>query len=199
MKISRFYDSLGRTVYRAELSEYDAEPPVREWILDDAPLQVNPDLEAIALYLIFGPWCGGEFAVPNKMSPNTAAAISRHAGFDFFCSPIEYYPKRLPGGNSSLTISENVSDFNVNTLVSLFSGEWNGKLRSPNSAVVVNNGSLFTVGPKDSNALLAVGLLFADELSASTILLVAENPAEHKYQSLLREIGIELTVQQVAR
>lgn len=192
MRITREYDALGRTVYRAELSEYDAEPPVREWIIDEAPIKINPDLEAVALYLIFGPWCGGEFTVPQKMSPNTAAAVSRHAGHDFFCTPIEYYPKKLPGGENSLTISDDIADLTPNSLISLFSAEWNGGLRSTNSAIVVNNGSLFGVEHGASNSVLAVGLLFVEDLAASTIFLASARPVEQKYQSLLREIGINL-------
>lgn len=192
MRITREYDTLGRTVYRAELSEYDAEPPVREWIIDNAPIKINPDLEAVALYLIFGPWCGGEFTVPNKMSPNTAAAVSRHAGFDFFCSPIEYYPKRLPGGNNSLLVTEDLADLTRNTIVSIFSGEWNGAIRSTDSAVIANNGSLFGAGPDRENSVLAIGVLLADELAASTISFKSDTDVSVKSQELLREIGLKL-------
>lgn len=190
MKVTRICDALGRTVYRVELSEYDAEPPTREWILDDAPLRINPDLETIALYLIFGPWCGGEFTVPSKMSPNTAAAISRHAGFDFFCSPVEYYPKRLPGGTGSMYLTDDLADLGRNTVVSLFAGDWNGAIRSTHSAIVANNGSLFDVEPGRMNSVLALGVLFADELAASNILLRSDVPDAGNIQDLLREIGL---------
>lgn len=194
MKITRTLDALKRTVFHAELSEYDAEPPVRDWILDDLPLKINPELEAIALYLIFGPWCGGEFVVPNEMGPNTAAAISRDARHDFFCSPIEFYPKALPKGSGTLIASEKSGDLAPGTVISLNSDDWNGSIRSTSCAAIANNGSLFASGSNDLRPTLALGTLMADELGASRILIKSDFPGWDRYQSLLREVGLEFRV-----
>lgn len=192
MKITRTLDALKRTTYHAELSEYDAEPPAREWILDDLPLKVNPELEAIALYLIFGPWCGGEFVVPNKMGPNTAAAIARDAQHDFFCSPIEYYPKALLRGSGTLFASERPADLGPGTVVSLNSADWNGSVRSTSSAAVAHNGAFFTTRTNDLRPRLALAILLADELGASRILVEADCPQWTRYQGLIREVGLNL-------
>ena len=110
MRISKIRNNHRQIAYTAELSEYDAEPPSRMWLLDELPEKINPELEAVALYLIFGNWCGGEFEVPQKMGPNTASAISNHAAMDFFPSPIEYYPKPIFRGTRSVTCLLYTSD-----------------------------------------------------------------------------------------
>lgn len=171
MKIAKSKNSSHQIVYTAELSEYDAEPPTRKWILDGGPNRINPEIEAIALYLIFGPWCGGEFICPQKMGPNTAAAITRHSQMDFFPGPIEYYPKPLPTGVNEVTVSEEFPQPGVRTLSLMSADKWNGAMRSTNSMILSSNSAVFGTGPEDPRTILAPAVLMAEELGVGTIVV----------------------------
>ena len=143
MRISRSRNKHRQIAYTVELSEYDAEPPTRTWLVDDLPEQINPELEAVALYLVFGRWCGGEFKVPQKMGPNTAAAISRHAAMDFFPEPLEYYPKPIFRGTRTIHVSTSLENAGSHELISLAGSEWNGSLKSTRAMIVSSNSSVF--------------------------------------------------------
>lgn len=181
MKISKARTKARQMGYTVELSEYDAEPPARAWLIDEFPDTVNPELEAMALYLLFGRWCGGEFTVPRKMGPNTAAAISQDSVAEMFCSPIEFYPKALPNGTSRINLTENLAKAGRGTLVNVPSSDWNGGIRSTDAVVVASNSNVFKVNEDDIRPLVALGLLFADTLSADEFHLIDE----------LRNSGVE--------
>ena len=188
MQITKSRNEHRQTVYTAELSEYDAEPPTRTWILADLPDKINPELEAVALYLLFGRWCGGELTVPQKMGPNTASAISRHAGFDIFPNPIEYYPKPLLRGSQSITVTRNLNKIAPQTLVVLESANWNGSLKSTSSLAIATNSNLFGTG-----GMIAPALLLGEELDMAE-LVVDEDYDEglRETAELLRQVGIAL-------
>lgn len=193
MRISRSRNKHRQIAYTVELSEYDAEPPTRTWLLDDLPEKINPELEAVALYLIFGPWCGGEFAVPQKMGPNTAAAISLHAGMDFFPHPIEFYPKPIIRGAHSVTVTRMLCLEKEPSLTILDGAQWSGSLKSTSSIVISSNSKLFEVGD-GLNTLLAPAVLLAEDLNLGTALveMVGDRAEFEEYASLLREVGIAL-------
>lgn len=193
MRISKSRNRHRQIAYTVELSEYDAEPPTRTWLLDELPDKVNPELEAVALYLIFGPWCGGEFIVPQKMGPNTASAISRHTGIDFFAGPIEFYPKPIFRGSQAITLKESLDGMGPSTLVLLSSSEWSGSLKSTSGLVLSTNTELF-VDPKFSlGTRLAPAVLLAEELNLAEI-EYACRPGERTAElaELLRQVGIRL-------
>lgn len=178
MKISKARTKSRQLGYTVELSEYDAEPPALAWLIDEAPDVINPELEAMALYLIFGPWCGGEFEVPRKMGPNTATAISHDAINEMFCSPIEFYPKALPRGGGRLKVTKEVEEMQERTLVSLPSSSWNGSVRSTNSIFIASNSDVFGSHDGDPAPLAAVSLLFVETLNADELFITDTKSAE---------------------
>lgn len=192
MRISKNRNRQRQVAYTVELSEYDAEPPSRQWLFDDLPEKINPELEAVALYLVFGPWCGGELTVPQKMGPNTAAAIRRHAGFDFFPGPIEFYPKPLPRGNREMRLSDRVDHAGPSTLVSVSGAEWNGSLRSTASTLVSSNTVIFSQLQGIPTAAIAPAVLLADELNIGTILFSENLNAREEclLVELLQAVGL---------
>lgn len=194
MRIRKSRNKHRQTAYTVELSEYDAEPPSREWLLDELPNNINPELEAVALYLIFGPWCGGEFIVPQKMGPNTAASISRHAGMDFFPGPIEYYPKGLAMGKRKIRLTNKINDARSRTLVSLNLDEWNGSLRSTTSLILASNTATFAYAGGNFAALIAPAVLLAEELSMTCLDVVDLIDPEdlHEERLLLQAAGVSL-------
>lgn len=195
MRINKIRNNHHQIAYTAELSEYDAEPPSRMWLLDELPEKINPELEAVALYLIFGNWCGGEFEVPQKMGPNTASAISNHAAMDFFPSPIEYYPKPIFRGTRSVTLSTKIEDIDRASLVSLNSGDWSGSLKSSGSLVIASNSELFSSQGDSIRPHLALALLLAEELNLAVLQLRStDRYFDTALADLLRQVGVLLKV-----
>lgn len=193
MRISKSRNKFRQVEYKVELSEYDAEPPSKEWLLDDLPDRVNPELEAVALYLLFGPWCGGELIFPQEISPNTASAIARDAVEDIFIDPIGYYPKALPSGAKSVRIVGEFSEIEANTFYSLAAGEWNGSLKSTNSLVLTSNSHVFGLKNNDARVSLAPALLLAEALDAGQFEYAFDsNEQVARLRALLREIRIGL-------
>ncbi len=196
MKISKARTKSRQLGYTVELSEYDAEPPARAWLIDEAPDAINPELEAMALYLIFGRWCGGEFEVPKKMGPNTATAIAHDAITEMFCSPIEFYPKALPLSNGCLSVTSRLDCAASQTLISLPSSSWNGSVRSTNSLVVASNSDVFQLGEDDFRPVTALSLIFAETLNADEIRLVdtdRDGDELNRLQALLGQVRVGLS------
>lgn len=196
MKFNRARTKTRQIAYSVELSEYDANPPVPQLLLDDLPLKLNPELEAISLYLIFGPWCGGEFVTPAKMGPNTAATISSDAIPDFFCGPIEYYPKALPLGVTTVRVTDTLRRIDeCNTISCLDSTQWNGSIRSLGSLAVASNYRSFMRYAGDPRPLIGVALLFAEEMNANTLVFpkgTFEASEFKRYLKLLQAVRMEL-------
>lgn len=195
MRITKSRNKHRQVAYTAELSEYDAEPPSRTWLLDELPNQINPELEAVALYLIFGSWCGGEFHVPQKMGPNTAAAISRHAGMDFFPYPIEFYPKPILRGGRTVRVTDSWPNTDEPFLLSLSGANWSGSIKSTSSLVLSSNSDSFKSG-RGLNHLLAPAVLLAEELNLAELLLdLDECQADlESYSDLLRQVGVAVSL-----
>lgn len=193
MRISKSRNAQRQVAYTVELSEYDAEPPTRIWLLDAVPDKINPELEAVALYLIFGPWCGGEFIVPQKMGPNTASAIRTHSGMDFFSNPIEYYPKPIFRGARSIRLVTTMAGHDRDSLVSLSSSDWSGSLKSPASLIIASNSELFACLGETIRPHLAVALMLAEELNLGAILLDSTaGDIDSGLADLLRQVGVLL-------
>ncbi|GAA1184346.1 hypothetical protein GCM10009631_23400 [Corynebacterium glaucum] len=193
MKITKHKTKLRQVAYSVELSEYDAEPPSKSWVFDDLPWRVNPELEALALYMIFGPWCGGEFTVPQKFGPNTASLIAQHSGIAMFPGPIEFYPKALPLGTGLTHVSDSIRDIGPNSLVCLDSSEWNGSLRSTSSLVVASNTGFFRTSERDVRPLIAAAILLAGELDARTLKILPAFEAQlEPFQMLSSAAGLSL-------
>lgn len=169
MKFEKCRTKTRQLHYVVSLSEYDAEPPVRALQIDEAPNTVNPEIEAMALYLIFGSWCGGEFHVAQKVGPNTASTMAEDSTVDFFVSPLEYYPKKLPQGTKNIRVSDSFADFGKNTFLSLSSSDWNGSVRSTDALAVATNAMMFMKSKSDYEPILGLALLYAETMSADTL------------------------------
>lgn len=198
MKISKARTKSRQLGYTVELSEYDAEPPARAWLIDEAPDFINPELEAMALYLIFGHWCGGEFEVPRKMGPNTATAIAHDSITEMFCGPIEFYPKALPLGKGCLNVTTNLGQSGNHTLVGVPSSSWNGSVRSTNSIVVASNSDVFQLADDDARPLVALSLLFVETLNADEIRLIDSDLSDdqgrfNELRAILSQVRIGLS------
>lgn len=192
MRITKSRNKHRQIAYTAELSEYDAEPPSRDWLIDELPVQINPELEAVALYLVFGKWCGGDFTVPQKMGPNTAAAISRHAAMDFFPAPLEFYPKPIFRGTRTVHVSTSLEDATSHELVSLAGSEWNGSLKSTRAMVISSNSSAFDEDGSETLAHLAPALLLAEQLDLAEVVFDVPARQCESLSFLLRQVGVSL-------
>lgn len=183
----------------ATLSDYDGTPPAEALLLDHKPTHSNPDRVAVAAYLAFGRWCGGELTLPSKISPATASAIAFDAHpLHTLCQPIEYYPKALPIGQHRITLSLGLPiDDERPTICDLPAHRWNGSLRSLSSVAVGSNSFLFRQSENDVRPILAVGLLFAEDVSADVLILeTAVEPSElTRLRALLSAVRLGLEVQ----
>lgn len=194
MQIEKIRNKSRQVVYTVKLSEYDANPPAPALLVDDLPNTINPELEAVALFLIFGKWCGGEFTTPQKMGPSTAAALARFSKIDLFCNPIEYYPKALPLGNQAIAVGSELADIDDNTFVALRSCDWNGSIRSTNSLAVASNAFMFQNDAADARPIVGLALLYAESLGAdSLVVLPSIGACEESVQALVQEARVGIT------
>ncbi|WP_295645507.1 hypothetical protein [uncultured Corynebacterium sp.] len=195
MRIEKVRTKTHRVAYVVERSEYDAHPPVPSLLVDALPNTINPELEAVALFLIFGRWCGGEFTTPQKMGPNTAAAITRYSDIDLFCGPIEFYPKPLNLGTKIIRLGTSISDLHANSFIALEANEWNGSMRSTDSLAVSSNYSMFQVDENDVLPLVGLALLYAETLGADQLELPgSDKDSLQQIRDLLLEVRIGLKV-----
>ena len=171
MKFKRIQEPGHRTGYEAVLSEYDSSPPSNKIIIDELPEKIDPNREAIALYLIFGQWVGSDFAVPQWMSPHTGETIARAASpITVNPTPFEYYPKGLPIGNRDLFCTDSVEFTNEKPTVSVLPAHsWSGALRSFDSLMISSNAFAFQEGTEDVAPLVGIAVLFAEDLNADCI------------------------------
>ncbi|MGP9613502.1 hypothetical protein ACT3TE_09605 [Brachybacterium sp. AOP42-B2-9] len=179
MKISWKSTNYGQTGFHVDkLGEYDATPPVDALLLDRAPRTLNPERQAIAAYLAFSPWISGELHLPQRLGPNTAAAIERDlAHVQVRPAPVEYYPKPLEVGlrEVSVVLDELGHSGNGAFINVVRASEWAGSLRGLQSIVVSSNAfaldSAASTETPSIRARLAVAVLFAGEISADILVL----------------------------
>lgn len=194
MKFKRIQEPGNRTGYEAVLSEYDSIPPSNKIIVDELPEKVDPNREAIALYLIFGKWVGSDFTVPQWMSPHTGETIARAASpITVSPSPFEYYPKGLPIGNRELFCTDS-SEFEneQGTVAVLPAHSWSGALRGFDSIAVSSNAFVFQEDQKDVAPLVGIALLFAEDLNADSICIRTKLPEaeESRIAALLSSVRL---------
>lgn len=185
MKITWKGTLTGQVGFHAELQEYDAVPPVDSLLIDHAPASMNPEREAVAAYLAFGHWTSGDLQLPHRVGPNTAAAIEQDMQhIAIRPGPIEYYPKPLEIGSRKVHLgfdANSVKDA-MPAIAVLQSTSWVGALRAMQSVAVASNA--FTLDRAVSSthecirSRLAVGVLFAADLSADTLIVSGSNIPE---------------------
>ena len=199
MKIKRMLDRLGRTGYEVELSDYDSLPPNRYLLAYDLPSTIDADREAIALYLVFGPWCGGEFFVPKEISPHTSATITRDSlTVPFQPQPIAFAPKALPSGKNVVHISlDPRGGGKHNSITILPNHTWLGCLRSPHSLTLSSNAFVFQQEDNDFVPLLGVCVLYAEFLDVDSLVLppVFDTDQFSRLSSLLSSVNLGLALE----
>lgn len=157
----------------AVLEEYDSSPPVEALLIDREPRKRNNDREALAGYLAFGTFAGSGLQLHRKASPATADAI-RFDSVDraLMAHPIEYYPKALPIGSSSIVMTATPSAGFADRaeLALVRSDRWNGAIATHRSLAVASNAFVLamTTGVR---AYLAVAVLLAEDLDADELVL----------------------------
>ena len=169
--------------------EYDSAPPVSSLLIDRTPRIRQNDRDAIAAYLAFGAWASAGLTMPGRISPATAAAIRADSGsINLDVGPIEYYPKALPIGESSVTLTRSASSSIVARpeLTILRSDNWNGALATKDSLAVGANAFVF--GADDSmRAHLAVAVLLAADLRADSF-VVSDHDVSKDEQARIRAL-----------
>ncbi|WP_099299030.1 hypothetical protein [Corynebacterium dentalis] len=187
MIIKRVSNLSNQIVFEVERTEYDAFPPVAEFILEDAPTARNPEREAVAQALMFGRWTGGEMHFAWKAGPNTINAIRRFLEpLPTYLSPIEYYPKALPIGKRSANLVEGWPSVLPGTIAVLPLDKFNGVIATHDSLAVSTNGFLFKISDQDIRPSLAVAVLFAEEFGIDSITL--PYPVEQEEFRKLRDL-----------
>ena len=194
MKFKRIQEPGNRTGYEAILSEYDSIPPSNKVIIDELPEKIDPNREAIALYLIFGKWVGSDFAVPQWMSPHTGETIARAASpITVHPTPFEYYPKGLPIGNRDLLCTDSVEVGNEQSTVSVLPAHsWSGAVRGFDSLMVSSNAFVFQEAPEDVAPLVGIAVLFAEDLNADSVCVRANltESEENRIAELLSSVRL---------
>lgn len=194
--------SAARLVLRATPEDYDAFPPVDALIVDDLPLERNPDRVALASYLAFGAWTSGDFLVPLDLGPATAEAVETDAKpLPIRPRPIAYAARALSQGRSTVEVR-----FSLPTkpaahavLAVVPSTKAYGVFRTGTTTVVPSNAFVLDMAaelPAPSvRARLGVAVLFADDIGASTLRLIdaVSDPLERaRIQTLVRSVNLDV-------
>lgn len=181
MKFRQIREPGNRSGYEVELSEYDSVPPSSKLLVDEFPEDIDPNREAVALYLIFRNWCGGEFTVPRWMSPHTGEVLAADASpVRLNPAPFEFYPKGLPIGTRTIECHDSMNGLKEDTIAVLPAHLWSGAVRGYNSVAVSSNAFVFQQDEHDIAPLIGIAVLFADNLNADTIRVQEKIGAEHE-------------------
>ena len=191
-----------RHALTATPEEYDAHPPLPALIVDGAPRRLDPDRLALAAYLAFGRWTGGDLALPEQgVSPAVAEAIEDDARpVRVRPSPVQYEPRALVRGEAEVAVStslpvESAAGPRIAVVPSTVA---EGRLRTGDATVVASNAFLFdaAVEPVQSfRAHLAVAVLFAEDHVAAGLRLpaaVVDDAEMALLRFLLRGVNLSL-------
>lgn len=206
MKITWSTTNYGQTGFHIEhLGEYDAQPPVNSLLMDRAPRTMNPERQAIAAYLAFSPWISGDLHLPQRLGPNTAAAIERdHEHVQIRPVPIEYYPKPLEiGHRRAELVLDSFGHSGDSAFINIVrASDWAGSIRGLKSISVASNAFTLDAAAAHNEvsirARLAVAVLFAGELSVDALILPDDIViSEREFESLRKlllaaRIGFEV-------
>lgn len=186
----------GSFLLRAVPGEFDAVPLVDVLTLDRAPTEISPSRLGLAAYLAFGEFSSGELHFPRPIGPELAAAIDVDtAPIRLRSHGIDLVPKRLQRGERTIVIgTELCLGGPTARLVVASTAVAHGFLTWQQSTVVCSNSSILGT---PSRSILAVAVLFADELEAGEFLFEHDmNLAENemiKLQVLLQSVGLNLS------
>lgn len=195
MKFFRITNNSGQFTLTVERDGYDAFPPVPEFTADQAPRLRNPEREAVASTLLFSPWVGGEFEFVQKIGPNTVAEIRNFCEpMNVNCQPMEYYPKHLPLGQETATVSNEIGSHGSRYIVDLPSDKYNGAIRTHHALTVATNSFMLKQSSADIRPSLGVAVLFAEDFNVDTLVVNAgfSEKELRRYQALLSAVRLGL-------
>lgn len=201
MKFTRVTNNSGQFTLIVERDGYDAFPPVMEFTADHAPKFKNPEREAIASTLLFGPWVGGEFEYVQKIGPNTVAEIRRFCEpLNVSCQPMEFYPKPLPLGHETAELSNEPGSHTSRFIIDLPSDKYNGAVRTHHGLAVATNSFMLKQTENDFRPSLGVAVLFAEDFDVDTIVLRSsvELGLLTRYQALLSACRLGIKVEPIS-
>lgn len=210
MKIEWIDEKSGRSgLVVTEVDRYDGVPSIDSFWLDKAPLNLSQDRLAVASTLVFGPWVTGAFRLPKQVGAGVARSIIR------FCEPswvvpepIDYGPKPIPAGSGILftesrgkrtepSLTRQARRDGTNLTI-LDSDQYAGSLFSMEGLYVTSNMFAFQLDGAHAPwlPLLAVAVLFAEDLQCSTISIPMHYQetleSEHALMDLLSATGLRL-------
>ncbi|WP_415296937.1 hypothetical protein [Cellulosimicrobium sp. SJTW-1] len=193
---------------KAYPGDYDGTPHLEGLWFERKPQSLNPDRLAAAAILAFGRYCSGPVKFPNKISPAMAGALVDYLSpIRAYPEPIEYYPKAIPEGSNRVrvrwTASESLDELERRPTLQLVpSSEFSGAVGTRNSLIVASNARLMSAlstGREDVLTLLAAGVVFAQDLSADTLVLDAEDSTRIvRARPLLAAAGLGLELENLS-
>lgn len=172
---------------KAVLGPFDGIPPVQELVLGGRPLRCHPDRLGLAAYLAFGPYVSGEFMLPSAVGPEVASAVEDDCRpIRVRPGPVEYEPRIMVRGQRSVLVRHSRTSSPDSNQIQIVPGvSANGCFRWDDSIAVSSNAFIFNLGPR---AVLAVAVLFAEDLNASELRLEAGHSLDAKEEALLRQL-----------
>lgn len=203
MKIEWVDDLSGRSgLVVKETSRFDGAPQIESFWLDKKPLSLNQDRLAIAVVLIFAKWSMGSLILPKQVGALTARELMRHREPHWIIpEPIDYGPKPIPSGPGTLYLMQKGKRYEPitseqyalpidYTLTVLDSDEFSGALSSMREFCVASNAFAFQALDLPSRILplLAVGVLFAEDLRCSTICIDRSQIGDYQSIESLRRV-----------
>ncbi|GAA2136651.1 hypothetical protein GCM10009825_22100 [Arthrobacter humicola] len=205
---------VGHTGFNVTADDYDGEPRFRSFWFDAAPKNRHPDREAVAAFLVFSSAMGGLVNLPHKFSPAVDSAMRSIASpVPVVFSPIEYYPKALPGGSRPLNLSwsgieaastdETTRDDTTYLRIER-SDETAGSLRTLRGLTMSSNAWLHSDGRRGHvssiRPYLAAAVLFAEDLDADSIRIPGDYDQEsQEWKDLVYLLGTARLGLEVAR
>lgn len=195
MRFSSGLTDFGRWGIQAEMGLYDAIPPTQSIFFDVNPSDINSEVEAVAMTILFGRFSGGELSFPNPISPHTASMIQEYlAPVRSFVAPIEFNPRLLPQNSGRLYLKEGIGNIvDRQTFLSLRADEYKGAINTKNSLAVSNNTFMLKENDIDMRPGVASAILFSMDLGFDTIAVpIGAIPNFRGVRRLLASVRIKI-------
>lgn len=180
-------------VMKAEPGSFDGMPPLDRLVLGGGPLRSHPDRVGLAAFLTFGSYASGEFILPSPIGPELSSAIEDDCHpVRVRPGPVEYVPRTMANGRRSVMIRRGRTpslDGHQIQVVPALSAK--GYFRWDDTITVSSNSFAFGMGLR---TVLAVAVLFAEDLDTAELRLDVTNPLgdgeEGRIRQLLLSVGL---------
>lgn len=166
---------------------FDGIPPVHRLVLGGSPLHSHPDRIGLAAYLAFGCYASGEFVLPSAVGPELASAVEDDCRpIRVRPGPVEYVPRIMATGQQSVAVRHGRAVSLERNRIQIVPGvSARGYFRGDDSLTVSSNSFAFGSGPR---AVLAVAVLFAEDLSAADLRFDTLQPIDDREEERLRQL-----------